>query len=317
VVCLSFNASYLPFVAGACMQLMQPTTWQAATEDELAGILANMAQLIEVIGTAVQCNEVPSIGPSPGQQTCNLAGYLANFVIRNSMAKAISDIQNNYNVLSYGMFIMGFIPGFGGVFGVALTALNNLYHTISSGTLADYQTAVADDTYFGQVTCAIYAAILPEGQVTVGNFPTLLSNVDAISYTLLDVKAAVHDFLNTLGASGLQAVQPSGALADYDCTHCGGTGPALGPAGPQPRQISGTDLLQIGIGFADAVQHILFPAPFPSPPLLTVGTDNELLLASYQNVTATGFDAVISASVPVASTQMANYDYIALPAGSD
>jgi hypothetical protein len=316
LVCVQFNQEYVPFVAGALSQLTQRTTWLAPDEDTLQGILANMTWLIEIIGTAVQCSQPPQIGPSPSQQGCNIAGYIANQVIRLSIEKALSDIQQDYDVLNYGRAILGFIPGGGGVFGVLMGVLYNLYNTIQGGTQANFQAALDDPSYFGLVTCAIYQAIATDGQVTVANYPTIVTNIDAISYTLTDVKSAVHDYVTGLGASGLQALQPIGALADYDCTTCTGTGPALGPVGPQPRQISGTDFLQIGIGAADALLPILFPTPFPSPPLLMAGSDNEDLITSFLDTTATGTTLVVSAAVPAIATMSANIDWLALPPGT-
>lgn len=317
LVCLQVNAEYIPFMAGALSQLTQRTTWLAPDEDTLQGILANMTWLVELVGTAVQCNQPPQIGVPTGQQACNISGYLANSVIRLSIINALQDIQNDYTVIGYGLRIMQFIPGFGGIFGVGMQVLFDLYSAIAGGTQADYQAAVDDPTYFGLVTCAIYGAIAADGQVTIANFPAIVTNLDAIPYSLTDVKTAVHNYVSGLGAAGLQALQPIGALAAYDCSNCSGTGPALGPVGPQPRQISGSDFLQIGIGLADAVLPIAFPRPFPSPPLLTVGADNQDLIASFENTTPTGTTLRITAAVPVAATMGANVDWLALPPGTN
>lgn len=317
LVCVQFNQEYVPFVAGSLSQLTQRTTWLAASEDDLQVILANMTWLVELFGTAVQCSQPPAIGPTPSIQACNTAGYLANLVIRTSVEKALNDIQGNYDVLNYGLTIMRFIPGFGGIFGTALQGLYNLYNTIASGSQANFQTALDDPVLWGLVTCAIYTAISTDGQVTTANYPAIVTNIAAISYTLGDVQSAINDYVTSLGANGLQALQPVGAMAIYDCSACGGTGPALGPVGPQPRQIAGTDFLEIGIGLVDAILPIFFPTPFPSPPLLTVGADNQDLIASFVDTTATGTTLRLTAAVPVAATMSANIDWIALPPGTN
>jgi hypothetical protein len=296
-------------------QLTQRTTWLAADESTLQDILANMTWAIELIGTAVQCEQPPQIG-LPGQRACNIAGYVANMVIRRSMEQAIGDIGNDYNVLSYGMIVMSFIPGYGGIAGIALNVLNQFWHTIKDGVLADYQTAIADETLWGKVTCAIYGCIATDGQVTVANYPCIETAVCSIVYSLPAVRDAICFYLSGLGAAGLIALQPAGALADYDCSNCGGTGPVLGPSGPQPRGVSGRAVLEIIAGAADALLPILFPQPFPSPPLLTTGSDNEDLIASYEDVTATGFTARIAAAVPVGTGTTGGFDYTATPAGS-
>jgi hypothetical protein len=315
LACLSINIEYLKYLAGAMTQLTQRTTWLAADEDTLQGILANMTWAIELVGTAVQCDVVPPIHP-PTQLACNIAGYVANMVIRYSMERAIQDIQNDYNVLSYGMTIFSFIPAYGKIFGVAMATLYQLYHAIKDGVFADYQDAILDETLWGKVTCAIYGCIATDGQVTAANYPCIETAVCSIVYSIPAVRDTICFYLSGLGAAGLIALQPAGALADYDCSNCGGTGPITGPPGPQPRRVSGRAILEIIAGAADALLPILFPQPFPSPPLLTTGSDNEDLIASYEDVTATGFTARIAAAVPVGTGTTGGFDYTATPAGS-
>jgi hypothetical protein len=315
LVCIQINIEYIKYIAGAMSQLVQRTSWTAVDEDDLQLTLANMTWAIELIGTAVQCQQPPQIG-LPGQRACNIAGYLSNQIIRLSMDQAIQSIQQDYNVLSYGVTIMRFIPGAGGIFGIAMNVLNQLYTTIKGGSLTDFQTAIADETLWGKVTCAIYSATSPDGQVTAANYPAIVANVCAISYSLTDVRNAICSYITNLGVGGLQALQPAGALADYDCSNCGGTGPILGPSGPQPTRVSGRAILTIAAHAADALLPILFPTPFPSPPLLTMGSDNEDLIASYENVTTTGFTARIAAAVPVGTATTGGVDYYAQPPGS-
>jgi hypothetical protein len=314
LACLSINIDYLKYIAGAMSQLVQETTWLASTRDELDAILANMTWAIELIGTAVQCEQPPQIG-LPGSRACNISGYVANMVIRRSMEDAIQAIQNDYNVLWYGTTIMSFIPGAGGIFGIAMAVLNQLYHTVKSGVLADYQAAVVDEVLWGKVTCAIYGCIATDGQVTAANYPCVETAVCSIVYSLPAVRDAICFYVHGLGAAGLIALQPAGALAEYDCSNCGGTGPILGPSGPQPTRVSGRAVLEIIVGAADALLPILFPQPYPTPPLLTMGCDNEDLIASFEDVTTTGFTARIAAAVPVGTATTGGVDYTALPPG--
>lgn len=316
LVCIQINQEYVPLIAGAMSQLVQRTTWLAADESDLQRILANMTWAIELVGTAVQCSQVPAIpGVPTAQQACNLSGYLADILIRTAIEKGLASIQEGYNVLSYGMIIMRFIPGGGGIFGILMGALNGLYTAIEGPAQADFNTALNDPTFFSLEICAIYSAIAADGQVTAANFPTIVANMRAIPYSLTDVRDAVADFVNSLGASGLQGLQPVGALASYDCTHCGTTGPPPLPVGPQPTQIGGDVFLRIVAGAADALVPVLFPRAFPSPPLLTMGVDNEDVIVSYEAVTATGFTARIAAAAPVLLDTSATASYIAQPAG--
>lgn len=311
LVCLQINASYIPYIAGAMSQLVQRTTWTAATEDDLQQILANMTQAIEIVGTAVQCSQPPLI---PGQPTlsraCNIAGYLANYVIRESMSQGANAVQNSIGVVTFIWGIVRFIPGFAEALPVTWLALNGLIAAINTFGYAIFQTAVNDPTLFPAITCAIYNAISADGQVTNNNFPQIITNINAISFASSDVKTTLIQFIDNLGAGGLEALQTGGPFADYDCTGCG-TGPALGPVGPSPFQLNGKSLLQIAIGAADAALTVLFAAPFDTPPLLTAASDNEDVVTSFLNTTATGTTLRITSAVPATATMMANVDWIA------
>lgn len=317
LVCIEINQEYIPFIAGAMSQLTQRTSWLATDEDDLQRILANMTWAIEIIGTAVQCDQPPLIPGQPtAQRACNIAGYLAHYIIRESIAQAVQAVQNEQLLLDFVWVVVRFIPGFGAAFPVVTAALPFLFNQVMSLGTADFNSALSDEAFFGAVTCAIYDAIRVDGQVTTANFPTIVSNIRAIPYALTDVRDTVADYVDKLGASGLQAVQVPGAITDYDCTNCA-TGPALGPIGPAPRQISGKDILQIAVGASDAILPILFPSPFSTPPLLTMGSDNEDVVTSFLNTTTTGTTLRITSAAPALATMSATVDWIADTPGVD
>ena len=176
---------------------------------------------------------------SPGDHACNIAGYLSIYVIRESINQAVNGINSNKNTAWFGAAIINLIPGVGLAFDIiagAADALYILYSTIDSN-LGDYNDALADASLFSRITCAIYHAIEAEGQVTEDNFPTILSNIAAVTYTHADVISTIHDYVENLGYPGLAALQNAGALAEYDCAGCtGGTGAtgASGPTAPPP-----------------------------------------------------------------------------------
>lgn len=172
----------------------------------------------------------PPIGPTKAQRACNIAGYLAVSVIRQSLQEAVDAIQANKTVLGFGVTILSIIPGAQEVAAI-MYGLAGLYTAMEAGTLGDYQDAVADESLFSRITCAIYSAIRADGQVTEGNYPAVLTNLAAVTYAHGDVIGAIHDYVAGMGYSGLAAVQTAGAMAVYDCSGCdGGTG-ATGPTG--------------------------------------------------------------------------------------
>lgn len=311
LICVQFNQEYLPFVAGALSQWTQRESFLAATEDDLQLALANFTWLIELIGTAVQCTEPP---PIPGQpcleRACNIAGYLANYIIKESVSQSVNAVANTLSIATTVWGIVRFIPGFAEALPVTWLAINGLLAAITAFGVVPFQDAVNDDALFGAITCAIYAAISPDCQVTTANFAQILTNIDAITFANADVKATIEDYITNLGATGLLALQTGGPFIAYDCTGCGGSGPT-GPVGPSPWSLSGKNVLQILIGAGEAVLPILFPAPFDTPPLLTASTDTDLVVASFENTSTTGTTLRITSAIPAAATMTANVDWTA------
>src|ERR1035437_5292651 len=173
---------------------------------------------------------VPAIGTT-GQRACNIAGYLANDVLKQSMQQAVDVINANKGVLGF-TALLWLIPGAEAVAAIGV-ALTQFYNALVGGTLSDYTDALADPSLFARITCAIYSAIETDGQVTEANFPTILSNIAGVSYTHSGVISTIHDYVAALGYPGLAAIQGTGALAVYDCSQCSGaTGGATGASGP-------------------------------------------------------------------------------------
>lgn len=317
LVCVQFNADYAPFIAGALAQFTQPTALKTATSDDLKLALANFTWLVEIFGTAVQCNQPPMI---PGQPTddraCSIAGYLANYIIRESVSQGINAVTNSIGVLTAVWGIIRFVPGFAEALPVTWLAMNALLAGITAIGTGPFQTAIDDPSLFPAITCAIFTAIRTDGQVTTANFPFIVANINALTFADSGVKSTILDFVNNLGAGGLQAVQTGGPLAVYDCTGCG-SGASLGPIGPSPWRLSGSQLLQIAIGAFEGVVPILFPAPFDTPPLLTMSCDNQDVIGSFDNVSITGCDLRITSAIPAGATMMANLDWTASLPGVD
>jgi hypothetical protein len=70
------------------------------------------------------------------------------------------------------------------------------------------------------MTCAIYAAIRATGYITSGNYPAIVTNVCALTYTYPPVITAICGWITALGLQNLQAMQQAGALDDVDCSGC-------------------------------------------------------------------------------------------------
>lgn len=174
-------------------------------------------------------SNAPIIGlpPNPGDDThdqfaCSIAAYLADQVILLAMQKAVNAVQDDLTLLVFGAEVLTIIPEFILV-AAAYDAFASIYGFVAEGTLAHYEAAIADESLWQAVTCAIYSAIRADGYVTPGNFGAILTNVDAISYTYSDVISAIHSYISTLGATGLaQLSQRAGLLVGSDCSACPG-----------------------------------------------------------------------------------------------
>ena len=316
-VSVCINAAWLPFVCGALSQLAQPTTWLVSSKAELDDVLDRVADLISAIGTAMPCVSPPPViaGIGTSQRACNIAGYLANALIKTSIQKAIDAINGNQTLLGYGVLIIGAIPGAGMVIAGIADALYGMYESISSGALGDYTDALADETLWSEITCAIFNATAADGQVTDTNFPNIQANVAAITYAHGDVMATIEAYLAALGATGLEQLQATGALAAYDCSACG-TGVSTGPAGIPTRSQAGKQELTITAGTASVMAYVDFPFDFLAVPVVTISCEDPVLIASAGAATLSRFSATITAAVNVDVDVSATIDWFAILPGS-
>jgi len=316
-VSVCINVQWIPYVCGALSQLCQPSTWDVASEDDLIDVLERVTGLISAIGTAMPCvSPAPVLGTaSTAQQACNIAGYLANILIKDSIQKAIDAINQNQTVLGYGVIITGAIPGAGVIIPTIAKALYELYGSIEGGTLTDYQDALEDPTLWSKITCAIFTATQGDGQVMDTNFAAVQAAVAAVSYTHAEVITTISAYLANLGSAGVQQLQAAGAFADYDCSSCG-SGVSTGPAGLPTRQIAGSASATILAGSAQISTSVAFVPAFAANPIITLQCADPVLIASASSISGAGFTLTITAAVNVDSDTPATVDYLATLPGS-
>jgi|SRR5579872_413853 len=160
-------------------------------------------------------------GATTAQQACNIAGYIADTIVKGSLnsfvsskSAALTQVEAVGGIVA---LLSGFDPIVDLIIGAAAIGANYVY----AQTTSDYTAAIADAGFQSAVQCAIYAAIVADGYVTPGNFAAILTNLAAISYTHADVVTTVHDYVSALGVTGLQMMQVSGTLYVGDCSLCG------------------------------------------------------------------------------------------------
>lgn len=189
-------------------------TWQ-----DIAGWDENWVDCVQSAG------EFIGLPPNPGDQApnelaCSIATFLANQIILDAMQAGVTAIQDDITLLAFGAQVLTIIPEFVLV-KLGYDAVSIIYTEIAEGTLSDYEDAIADGSLWLSVSCAIFSAIVGQGQVDAFNFSTILANIDAISYAHSDVIAAIHDYVSSLGANGLaQLSQRAGLETGADCSSC-------------------------------------------------------------------------------------------------
>jgi len=215
-----------PGAEGPCTLVRFTTDCELQTSCDAGATWSTAPGWDAYFGTCVQAN-TPITGPppNPGGDThdalaCAIASYLANQVILAAMQAGVTTIQDNLTLLSLGLTISNLIPEFIFV-RLGLDAISVVYTGISEGTLSDYEAALTNDTLWTEVTCAIYLAIQATGYVTAANFVEILTNISAISYAHASVVSTIHDYVNSLGATGLaQLSQRAGLVVGMSCD-CG------------------------------------------------------------------------------------------------
>jgi hypothetical protein len=200
--------------------VLQFSTDSGATWTDVTGWDANFASCVQINAPVTSPPPNPGL-KTPDQLSCAIATYLRDQIIFPSMQKAIDDILASRSLLQYGLDIILLLPGFywSALFVEAVTLI---YGQISAGTISDYEAAMTDAGLKSSVLCAIYTAIQPQGKITVGNFPTILTNLAGITYAHGDVVTTLHDYVQKLGFIGLaELAQPAGLEVGEDCSSCG------------------------------------------------------------------------------------------------
>lgn len=201
-------------------------TWQAVT-----GWLTNAPSCFAGFqGGGIPLSLIdPGNAPNPlnvdtNQQACNIAGYLAQTVIRGAVAEAHRQADLTNNALQFASGVLLLIPEIGLFASAFAQGAKLLYDTVESGTSSDFTDAGADETLWATMTCAIYAAIQADGEVTAANFAAVVAAVAGVSYVHADVITACDLFLVHLGVQNVRQAQQLGTVEVSDCSGCGGAG---------------------------------------------------------------------------------------------
>jgi hypothetical protein len=219
-------ATQVRFTAGCGLEY---STDSGATWLAVPGWLDNAASCFAGFngGTIPAARIDPGSPPVVGDGTvesraCNIAAYLAQVVLRGALNKAQSDAALTKTALEFGAGLAGLVLGFGIGDVLFVAAAGILYDLVDGANLADFTAAAADETLWSDVTCAIYGAILADGEVTAGNFAAVGAALNGITYTHAEIPTALALFWGGLGVEAVRTAQVAGALNVADCSGCGG-----------------------------------------------------------------------------------------------
>ena len=315
--CFQVNGSYVPLICGALTALAQPSTFGNLTASDRALALGRIQDLIAEVAAAGPCAPT-QITPPPGtdkaQQACNIAGYLSNMVIRESILQGVQAIQQELSILSFASILLSLIPGLGTGFGLAFLlfeqAVIKFLAQLRNGTLADYQAALSDDALWAEVACAIYNCIKQDGDVTDNNFPCIKNALCNLIYPQQDVKDAICGFISDMGAQNIISAQVPGIVITYSCECAQGI--VGGPPYRPPLRQSGKARVLIAAGQALGQLAIDFVKTFDViPVLIPGGTDKPIMLPAFTGATPAGFTIEVNAPQPVDVDTFVDVDWVA------
>ena len=175
--------------------------------------------------TALQAATSPGTPGNPqdvstAQQACNIAAYLAADVLQASMAQMVTNYNDAKNMVDSVVALFELIPGVDAIFGLFVGAGAILYNFYTAATIADFTDASTDPTLLAELKCAIYGAILADGQVDSSNFADVVTAIGAVSYAHAEVITALVDYVDGLGVTGLEQLQLLGSTYAGDCSTC-------------------------------------------------------------------------------------------------
>jgi len=169
-------------------------------------------------------------GASTDQQACNIATWLAVEILSNSlgaMGTAITDGKNLFDAFESLILLVADLDP---ITAIAVNAATVLFNGVTSIGAATVSAAATDPVLQALLQCAIYDAIKADGFVTDANYPTIITNINAISYGTPTIIGLINDYLEGagpiagIGAAGLEGMQFAGALYQGDCSSCGTAG---------------------------------------------------------------------------------------------
>lgn len=184
-------------------------------------------------GTCLDC-PAPAppmiVGQSTEQRACNIAAYLATYVIKVGLQAAYdAAVAAQGPIYALQQFIQGLdaiatIAG-GGIGGLLLGVLSTMLADVQGGSTEVYEAALADDGLWSDVTCAIYSAIVADGDVTEANFDYVTGNITDLSYSPSFVQEVLAQFLIDAGFAAISNLIAGSVFTESDCTGCGVTEP--------------------------------------------------------------------------------------------
>lgn len=160
-------------------------------------------------------------GTTTAQKACNIAAFLSDQAIKAAVSNVVTSINATANYYNAVVGVVDLFAPLAPELALILTGGSLLVNAITSFTTAPFEAALADDTLWHRVECAIYLAIVADGYVTEGNFDALVAAVRAVTYTDADVIDTIGDYLDGLGWAGVAQLQQTGGYWEGDCSGCG------------------------------------------------------------------------------------------------
>jgi hypothetical protein len=153
--------------------------------------------------------------------SCSIAAYFAQEVINAGIQHVVDEINDSKTLVQtvQSLLALGFLIDVPIALGLELGTL--AFNVIQGLNLTDLQTGLSDTAYFGDVMCAIFEVIQPDGMITADNWAAVQAAIDAVTAPNAATAAAVSSYVDSMSYATAGYLQQQGPIYEGDCSGCG------------------------------------------------------------------------------------------------
>lgn len=161
------------------------------------------------------------LGSDTDTLACSIAAYFASQVINAGIQHVLDEINDSKTLVQtvQSLLALGFLIDVPIALGLELGTL--AFNVIQGLNLTDLQTGLSDTAYFGDVMCAIFEVIQPDGMITAANWAAVQAAIDAVTAPNAATASAVSGYVDSMSYATAGYLQQQGPIYEGDCSGCG------------------------------------------------------------------------------------------------